>query len=135
MLSRALLSLRSATGEQGARDRCPTGARLSTALGPAYDDHGLVFCWANGRPIAPTDFPRLFARLLRKAGLPPVRFHDARHTFATLLLEQGESPKTVQTLLGHTTIKTTMDIYTHVSLELEKRAAARLNGALKLAGA
>jgi integrase len=64
--------------------------------------------------------------------MPRIRVHDARHTFATLMLELGESPKTVQTMLGHTTITTTMDIYSHVSLDLEKRAAAKLNEALSL---
>lgn len=100
----------------------------------AYEDHGLLFCTANGKPLEPVDFYRRFVRLLLQAGLPARRFHDARHTFATLMLELGESPKTVQTMLGHTTISTTLDIYSHVSLELEKRAAARLNEALSLVG-
>lgn len=99
-----------------------------------YEDHGLVFCAANGKPLEPVDFYRRFVRLLLQAGLPARRFHDARHTFATLMLELGESPKTVQTMLGHTTISTTLDIYSHVSLELEKRAASRLNEALPLVG-
>jgi integrase len=103
-------------------------------LGQAYEDHGLVFCAANGRPLEPVDFYRRFVRPLLRAGLPARRFHDARHTFATLMLELGESPKTVQTMLGHTTISTTLDIYSHVSLELEKRAAAKLNEALSLVG-
>jgi integrase len=103
-------------------------------LGQAYEDHGLVFCAANGKPLDPVDFYRRFVRLLLRAGLPARRFHDARHTFATLMLELGESPKTVQTMLGHTTITMTLDIYSHVSLDLEKRAAARLNETLSLAG-
>ncbi|MBI2878015.1 MAG: tyrosine-type recombinase/integrase [Candidatus Tectomicrobia bacterium] len=69
--------------------------------------------------------------MLKKAGLPHIRFHDARHTFATLMLELGESPKTVQTMLGHSRIELTLNLYSHVSLELEKRAAARLNAALR----
>jgi integrase len=100
-------------------------------LGEAYDDHGLIFCTALGSPLEPVDFYRRFVRLLQQAGLPARRFHDARHTFATLMLELGESPKTVQTMLGHTTIATTLDIYSHVSLELEQRAAANLNAALR----
>jgi integrase len=101
-------------------------------MGEAYHDHGLLFCYPNGRPIAPADFYKRFVRLLRQACMPRIRVHDARHTFATLMLELGESPKTVQTMLGHTTITTTMDIYSHVSLDLEKRAAAKLNEALSL---
>jgi integrase len=102
-------------------------------LGAAYEDHGLVFSSAIGRPISPPDFYKAFVRLLQRARLPRVRFHDTRHTFATLMLELGESPKTVQTMLGHTTITTTLDIYSHVSLDLEKRAAANLNDVLGLA--
>jgi integrase len=99
-------------------------------LGQAYEDHGLLFCTAIGSPLEPVDFYRRFVRLTQHAGLAARRFHDMRHTFATLMLELGESPKTVQTMLGHTTIATTMDIYSHVSLEIEKQAAANLNTAL-----
>jgi len=99
-------------------------------LGQAYHDHGLVFCQADGKPIDPRNFLRSFDRLIAQAGLPPIRFHDARHTFATLMLELGESPKTVQTMLGHSRVAITLDIYSHVSLELEKKAAAKLNAAL-----
>jgi integrase len=100
-------------------------------MGEVYEDHGLVFCQTNGRPIDPRNFTRHFERLLAQAGLPKIRFHDGRHTFATLMLELGESPKTVQTMLGHTKIATTLDIYSHVSLDLEKKAAARLNAVLR----
>jgi integrase len=100
-------------------------------MGEAYVDRGLVICQANGQPIDPRNFTRHFERLLRQAGLPKIRFHDGRHTFATLMLELGESAKTVQTMLGHTKIATTLDIYSHVSLDLEKKAAARLNAVLR----
>jgi integrase len=90
-----------------------------------------VFCQVTGQPIDPRNFTRSFTRLLQQAGVPHIRFHDGRHTFATMMLELGEAPKTVQTMLGHTKIATTLDIYSHVSLDLEKRAAARLNAALQ----
>ncbi len=70
------------------------------------------------------------ARCLQQAGLPHIRLHDCRHTFATLLLEQGVSPKVVQTMLGHSSIAITLDIYSHVSLELEQQAAEKLNAVL-----
>jgi hypothetical protein len=57
-------------------------AQEKLLLGEAYEDHGLVFCCANGRPIDPVDFYRHFAHLLKVAGLPHRRFHDARHTLA-----------------------------------------------------
>jgi integrase len=100
-------------------------------LGQAYNDQGLVFCQANGMLRDPRNFTRHFERLLMQAGLPHIRFHDGRHTFATLMLELGESPKTVQTMLGHTKISTTLDIYSHVSLDMERKAAASLNTLLR----
>ncbi|MBI3325690.1 MAG: site-specific integrase [Nitrospinae bacterium] len=106
-------------------------AQEKLLLGQAYQDHGLVFSLPDGKPLEPRNFTRHFDWMLKQAGLPHIRFHDARHTFATLMLELGESPKTVQTLLGHSKIAMTLDIYSHVSLDLEKRAAARLNAVLR----
>ena len=99
-------------------------------LGQAYQDHGLVFAQANGAPIDPRNMNLYFTKALKRAGLPAIRLHDARHTYATWLLEQGVSLKVVQTLLGHGSIAVTADVYSHVSLELEKQAAAKLNIAL-----
>lgn len=105
-------------------------AEEKLTLGPAYQDHGLVVCQADGTPLNPAALSRCFTRVLEKAGLPHRRLHDLRHTFATWMLELGESPKTVQTLLGHSTVAITLDLYSHVSLELEKQAVSRLNAAL-----
>jgi len=77
----------------------------------------------------PATFNNAFTRVLAQAGLPHIRVHDARHTFATWLLEQGVSPKVVQTMLVHSSITVTLDIYSHVSLDLERQAAATLNAA------
>ncbi|MCZ6873511.1 MAG: site-specific integrase [bacterium] len=105
-------------------------AQEKLLLGQAYEDHGLVFCQPDGKPIDPRNFARYFDKLIKQAGLPKISPHDARHTFATLMMELGESPKTVQEMLGHSRVAITLDIYSHVSLELEKKAAARLNAAL-----
>src|SRR5262249_11146367 len=99
-------------------------AEEKLALGQGYTDHGLVFCRVDGDPIDPRTINRYFSQALEQAGLPAIRLHDARHTFATWLLEQGVSPKVVQTMLGHSSIAVTLDIYSHVSLDLEKQAAA-----------
>jgi integrase len=99
-------------------------------LGVAYADQGLVVCQANGRPLDPRNFNRQFSRMLAQAGLPHIRLHDSRHTYATLLLEQRVPHKTVQVLLGHASAKTTLDIYSHVSLELEHQADRTLDAAL-----
>jgi integrase len=108
-----------------------TQAREKLLLGEAYCDQGLVLCYPNGQPLNPEFMPRRFKRMLHDAGLPPARLHDLRHSFATMLLELGESPKTLQTLLGHSRILITLDIYSHVSLETEAKAVAKLSAALQ----
>jgi integrase len=85
-------------------------------LGAAWEDHGLVFANTVGRPIEATNLIRQsFKPLLKKAGIPRIRFHDLRHTAATLLLGQGTHPKIVSEMLGHSTIAVTLDLYSHVT--------------------
>ena len=80
-----------------------------------WKDNGLVFTTETGTPINPSNLrQRSFAPLLKKAGLQHIRFHDLRHTCATLLLSQNTHPKFVQELLGHATIAITLDTYSHV---------------------
>ena len=85
-------------------------------LGELWEDHDLVFPGQTGRPMRAwslTGGP--FKRLLKRAGLSEsTRFHDLRHTCATLLLSKNVNPKFVQELLGHSTISQTMDTYSHV---------------------
>ena len=68
-----------------------------------------------------------FKKLLKKAELPDIRFHDLRHSAATLLLSLGVHPKVVQELLGHTQISMTMDIYSHVLPSMQQDAVGKLN--------
>lgn len=105
-------------------------AKEKLLLGPAYQDHGLVFCKEDGTPYNPKDFTKMFQRVLKNAGLPKIRLHDLRHTHATLALKKGIHPKVVQERLGHSNIHTTLDIYSHVSPDLQKIAMAPLNGLL-----
>lgn len=100
-------------------------------LGLAYQDSGLVFCSEVGTPIEPRNFNRKFYQLREKAGIEGVNLHSLRHTYATRLLEAGESLKVVQELLGHSKIAMTADIYSHVSPELKREAVAKLNGTLR----
>lgn len=97
------------------------------ALGPAYQDHDLIFCKEDGSPYNLDYVSRDFGRLVRKHNLPPIRFHDLRHTHATLLLQQGEHPKIVSERLGHSTITITMDLYSHVLPNMQKEAAQKLD--------
>ena len=69
---------------------------------------------------------RRFHPALRRAGLPKMRFHDLRHTYASLLIAQGENPKYIQTQLGHSSIQITMDVYGHLMDTVNREAASKL---------
>lgn len=83
--------------------------------------HGLVFARPDGSPIAPTADAQVWDRMLRDAGLPDVRLHDARHTSATLLLEAGVDEATIAQILGHSLLVTTRR-YAHVNMGLMRAA-------------
>ncbi len=100
-------------------------------LGDRYQDQGLVFTTDTGAPINPSNLrQRSFAPLLKRAGLPHMRFHDLRHTCATLLLSRGVHPKFVQELLGHATIAITLDTYSHVMPSMGDATAKAMEDAL-----
>jgi integrase len=82
--------------------------------GTLWEDNGLIFASATGTPLKQDTVRRCsFKPLLKRAGLESVRFHDLRHTCATLLLSRGVHPKFVQELLGHASIAMTLDRYSH----------------------
>ncbi len=98
-----------------------------SVAGDRYEDHDLVFAQDNGRPLdAHNISKREFKRLLSLAGLPDIRFHDLRHTNATLLLEAGVPVKVVSERLGHSGIGITLDTYSHVLPTMQEQAASRL---------
>jgi integrase len=107
-------------------------AQQRLSAGPVWDDTlDLVFANEVGRPIeAQNLIARSFHPLLKRAGLPPVRFHDLRHTAATLMLGQGINPKIVSERLGHASIGITLDIYSHVLPDMQDQAAAAMDAAL-----
>ena len=97
------------------------------SLGDRYRDQGLVFPSQVGTPMNAKNLTaRSFKPLLKRAKLPNIRFHDLRHTFATLMLQNGEHPKVVQEMLGHATIAITMDTYSHVLPNMQRDAVDRL---------
>jgi len=100
------------------------------AAGDRWQERGLVFCTRWGTPIEPRNATRSFKRVLAEAGLPEIRFHDLRHSCATLLLTQGVSPRVVMEILGHSQISLTMNTYSHVALELQREAASRMDAVL-----
>jgi len=93
-----------------------------------YDDD-LVFHSHTGNPTWPNAIRLSFQRLARQAGLPPITIHEARHTVATMLAEAWSSPKEAQAILGHSSITTTLQIYTHTNHEKKEQAlVALVNG-------
>ena len=94
----------------------------------AWDDQDIVFANTIGRPIQATNLiRRSFVRLLKQAGLPRIRFHDLRHTAATLLLAQGVHAKVVSDLLGHAQIGITLDLYSHTTPAMHQEAARTMD--------
>ncbi|MHB1324976.1 MAG: site-specific integrase [Thermoleophilia bacterium] len=98
--------------------------------GPAWQETGFVFTSTIGTPLEPDNIGRWFKPLLKKAGLPDIRFHDLRHTAASLLLVQGVQPRVVMETLGHSQISLTMNRYSHVMPVLQREAAEKMDAIL-----
>lgn len=91
-------------------------------IGPSYNTYGLVCCRFDGGIMTAGAFNYQYKKTLKQCGLPPIRIHDLRHTNATLLLQGAVPAKIVSARLGHSSIGITMDIYSHVSVEMQKVA-------------
>ncbi len=95
---------------------------LRLKVGTGWQEHDLAFCGLHGNYLNPRYILKMFGRVLKEAGLPHLRFHDLRHTAATILLSMGVHPKVVQEILGHSTIIMTMDTYSQVLPSVQKDA-------------
>jgi integrase len=101
-------------------------------LGIRQSGETLVCARADGLPLQPQSLTHQFTRLIsRVRELPRVRFHDLRHSHATQLLLAGVHPKIAQERLGHATITTTLDLYSHVTETMQSNAAERLDAILR----
>jgi integrase len=100
---------------------------MRRAAGDAWEEHDLVFCNRHGGFINLETMRTWFKKVLREAGLPSMRFHDLRHSSATLLLAMGVHVKVVQELLGHSNILITLNTYSHVLPSLHKKAMDELS--------
>ncbi len=100
-------------------------------VGPDYEDGDLVFATATGTPVDDSNLRRWFQRVLKEAGLKPMRFHDLRHTAATLMLRADIHPKVVSERLGHATVSFTLDTYSHVLPDMQRDAAVALDRMLQ----
>lgn len=93
------------------------------AFGAGYSDEDLVFCQADGRPYHPNHFSREFDRRLKRHGMPIIRLHDLRHSYATMALAAGVPAKVVADRLGHGSVMITLDLYSHVMPAVEAEHA------------
>jgi integrase len=120
--SRRLLPL-PAAAVRALREHATRQAQRHEVVGDDWKDHGLVFPTGVGTPVEPRNLVRHFKQALKKAELPDVRFHDLRHSCATMLIAQGVHPRTVMEILGHSQISVTMNTYGHVLPDTQRAAA------------
>jgi integrase len=94
--------------------------------GPDYQDHGLLFCWEDGRPPHPDTITRRFKRLAERAGLPLIDLHDVRHSYATAGRDAKIDWKALSVRLGHADVAFTMKQYVQADLEADRQVAHTL---------
>ncbi|MFF5505892.1 tyrosine-type recombinase/integrase [Streptomyces roseolus] len=104
--------------------------RERQAVGSDWKGSGLVFTTPTGGPLDPANLTRRFRSFLDRARLRRIRFHDLRHSTATLLLEQGVDLVVIKELLGHAHIGVTAGVYAHVRIRLQRQAISSLSGVL-----
>ncbi len=108
----------------------PDAIEVLEAQKAKVGDSGYVFPSPNGGPISPDSVLNMLHRVLERAGLPKMRFHDLRHSFATLALQNGVDIKTVSGMLGHFSAGFTLDTYAHVTTAAQKEAANTMGNVL-----
>ena len=96
-------------------------------MGTVRSDQELVFAYPDGSPLDPSTITHHYRKIVNRAGIRPIRFHDLRHTHASLMLKQGVHPKIVSERLGHSNIGITLDTYSYVLPGLQEAAASRFD--------
>ena len=104
------------------------------AFGREYQENDYVFKWPDGHTYSPDYISHYFNRILKKHGLPHIRFHELRHSCASLLIDMDWTLKDVQEWLGHADIKTTANIYAHLDMSRKNSIAESLQGKFQTAG-
>ena len=104
----------------------------NTLLGSAYIQNDYVCKRANGEPFRPNYITERFCKVIRKSSVPKIRFHDLRHSAASLLLASGFSLKEIQEFLGHGDLGTTANIYAHLQFQAKKDMAASMQSKLQI---
>jgi integrase len=100
-------------------------------FGGVYKEHNMVFAQETGEYVNPGGVNGLFTRFIEQSGLPRIRFHDLRHTHATILLQMGVNPKIVAERLGHSSVQITLDTYSHVLPSMKKDLSEQFSKAMK----
>ena len=106
---------------------------LRPGLGPDYEDHHLLFCWENGKSSHPDTITRRFHSLSESAGLPRIKLHDVRHSYATAGRDARIDWKALSRRIGHADVAFTMKQYVQTDLEADRQVASTL-AALILSG-
>ncbi len=101
---------------------------LYRSLGKELTLNDLVFASVEGKPIDGRVMSHAFGRMVKKVNLAGVRFHDLRHTFASLMLQRGAKPKVISEALGHSSVAFTMDVYSHIIEGMQANAMTLLDG-------
>jgi integrase len=101
-------------------------------LGEKWQDNDLIFPSPIGTPLDPSNVLKAYKDCLKRADLPNLRFHDLRHSAATLMLQQGVNPKIVSERLGHSDISLTLNTYSHVLPPMQEEAAEKMDDLLTL---
>jgi integrase len=104
--------------------------RLYRELGQELTLDDLVFANVEGKPLDPGVLTHNFAKIAKRAGLENIRFHDLRHTFASLMFLRGAKPKVISEALGHSSVAFTMDVYSHIIEGMQSDAMALLDEVL-----
>lgn len=107
-------------------------AKEKLEYGPGYNDNELLFASYNGNPVKERTLNEHFKAIIKRAGLPDIRFHDLRHTCITIMLKRGWSLKHAQTRAAHASINTTGNIYGHVTPTMQKDVNRDMTKALKI---
>ena len=101
-------------------------------FGSEYEESAYIFVWPDGHLYRPDYITRSFKKVLAYHGLPDMRFHDIRHSTASILYDAGWELKDIQEWLGHSDIETTGNIYTHISKIRKEKKGMELAGTFRL---
>ena len=113
------------------KEHCMNQEKVRLKAGERWSERGIVFTNRHGGFLRPDTVLGLFRQLLKDAGLPTMRFHDLRHSAATILFVAGVNPKVIQELLGHSTISITLEVYSHVLPSMQQEAAGTMDEVFK----